>query len=70
MRLVMFSLAAMASSSACLFALFLYALNAPTTERTPVIAAEWSTTVTKEADWTRWSANGERLLAAASRKEF
>jgi hypothetical protein len=60
----------MLSSSACLFALFVYALNAPTTERTPDMAAEWSTTVTKEADWTRWSANGERLLAAASRQQF
>ena len=59
MRLVMFSLAAMASS-----------LNAPTTGQTPVVTAEWSTTVTKEADWTQWSANGERLLASASRKEF
>ena len=51
MRLVMFSLAAMASSTACLLALFVYALNAPTTGRTPVVTAEWSTTVTKEADW-------------------
>lgn len=68
MRLVLFSLAAMASSSACLLGLFVYALNVPTIERQrPVVTSEWATTVTKEADWSRWSSSGARVLAAHDR---
>jgi len=68
MRLVLFSLAAMASSSLCLLGLFFYALNVATVDRPrPVVMSEWTTTVTKEADWSRWSSNGVRVIAAHDR---
>ena len=64
-RLVLFSLAAMAFSSACLLGLFVYALNVPTVDQPgPVVTSGWSTKVTKEADWSRWTSSGGRILAA------